>query len=89
MMHISVSFTFDAESMEEAQETVASWVVTPGVTLLGMQGTEQGMSHPVTMPMGGTIGGALLETAQRSPAPTPPLPPPTFPPPPIATAKGK
>ena len=80
MMHISVSFTFDAESMEEAQETVAAWVVTPGVTLLGMQGTEQGTLHPVTMTMGGTIGGALLETAQRPPAPTPP-PPPLGPPP--------
>ena len=72
MMEVSVSFTFEAESMEEAQRLVSTWTVHPGVKLFGMQGTEQGIKYPVEMPMGGTIGGALLVTAQQAAIPMPP-----------------
>jgi hypothetical protein len=66
-MHVSVSFAFEAESMDDAKEIVATWTVTPGVTLLGMSGIVEGLQQAVPIMEGGTIGGHLLVTAQRSP----------------------
>lgn len=75
MMLVSVSFTFEAESMADAQEIVASWQVTPGVRLLGLQGTESGLAQPVEITMGGTIGvGALKVKPPQSPPPVTPSP---------------
>ena len=65
-MLINVSFTFEAETMEEAQAIVATWTVPPGAQLVGLSGTVQGVQRPVTVAMGGTVGGALLRAAQRS-----------------------
>lgn len=64
-MLISVSFTFEAESIEEAQAIVASWTVTPGVRLTGLSGTTPGVQRPVEVTMGGTIGSAM-QAARRS-----------------------
>lgn len=64
-MLINVSFTFEAETIEEAQEIVATWTVTPGAQLLGLSGTVQGVQRPVRVAMGGTIGSAM-RAAQRA-----------------------
>lgn len=82
-MHVSVSFAFEAESMDDAREIVATWKVTPGVTLLGLAGVEQGLEQAVEITTGGTIGGHLLVTAQRSLADDmpPPIPASTLAPP--------
>ena len=75
-MQISVAFGFEAESMEEAQEIVATWKVSPGVVIFGMSGTVHGIAQPVEVTTGGTIGGTLLVKGQRSPAEDfPPMPP--------------
>ena len=80
-MDISVSFTFQADTIEEAKEVVATWKVSPGVTLLGLQGTVPGNARPVEIAMGGTIGGALLVTGQQPLySDLPPQPPPSSPP---------
>lgn len=76
-MQISVSFTFDCDDMEEAKQLVATWKVHPGVQLLGLSGTAHAIERPVVVAMGGTIGGHLLATAQRSYAEE--LPPPVEP----------
>lgn len=64
-MLISVTFTFEAESIEEAQDTVSTWAVTPGVQMLGLTGTVQGVQRPVNVRMGGSIGSSM-RAAQRS-----------------------
>jgi hypothetical protein len=61
---ISVTFTFEAESIEEAQDIVATWTVTPGVQMLGLLGTAQGARRPVNVRMGGAIGSSM-RAAQR------------------------
>lgn len=76
-MLINVSFTFEAETIEEAQDIVATWTVTPGAELLGLSGTVQGVRRPVKVAMGGTVGSAM-RAAQRpfadDPPPTPVTP---------------
>lgn len=76
-MMISVSFAFEADSIDEAKELVAKWTVTPGVTLTGLQGTEPGLVQPSTVLYGGSVGGAVFE-AQKVPQMIPP--PPVLPP---------
>ena len=64
-MLINVSFTFEAETIDEAQAIVATWTVTPGAQLVGLSGTVQGVQRPVVVAMGGTVGSAV-RAAQRS-----------------------
>lgn len=73
-MIVSVSFTFECESMEEAQDIVATWEVTPGVTMLGMQGTTVGAVKPAVMLMGGAIGPAPFAERAQMPPPVTPAP---------------
>ena len=75
-MLINVNFTFEAESIEEAQEIVATWEVTPNARLTGLAGMVQVVQNPVAVRMGGAVGGALREAMQRSTfAPAPGGPP--------------
>jgi hypothetical protein len=62
---INVNFTFEADSIEEAQEIVATWTVTPNARLTGLAGMVQAVQHPVAVTMGGAVGGALREATLR------------------------
>ena len=62
---INVNFTFDADSIEEAQDVVSTWTVTPNARLTGLAAMVQVVEHPVAVTMGGAVGGALREATQR------------------------
>jgi hypothetical protein len=76
-MLFSTNLSFEAESMEEAQQIMASWWVTAGTTIHSLMAADMGVLTPTTVTKSGPIGDALLISAQRaSPPPQPPLQPP-------------
>lgn len=65
-MVINVNFTFDADSIEEAEAIVATWTVTPNARLTGLAGMVQAVQNPSPVTMGGAVGGALHAATRRS-----------------------
>jgi hypothetical protein len=75
-MIITASFSFEAESLEEGEKIVSTWVVTPGVSLNGVQGTTvTHLAVPVQVGPTGSVGTALAVRKSRFvSAPQPPAP---------------
>lgn len=83
-MIITVSFSFEAESLEEGEAIVGTWKVSPGATLNGIQGTTIQVltGQPVQIGTTGNVGTAIAvrkadanNLAPRSPAPVSGVPP--------------
>lgn len=76
----SVNFTFEAADLEEAEELVGTWVVTPGTVLTSLQGTINPMFRPTQVGMDGKVGTAVAAARMPPPVPmlaaAPPQPPP-------------
>jgi hypothetical protein len=69
MSRFYVHFSFDADTLEEAEAILGTWKVTPGVTLMSLSGSVQSMTNgPQPIPYGGSVGAALKSAE--------PLPPP-------------
>lgn len=77
MTQFQASFTFEADTIEEAEAIVSTWEVTPGVVLMSLSGMVQALRYgPQPIPYGGSVAPAF--------AGGPPAPPslPYAPPPP-------
>jgi hypothetical protein len=80
----SVNFTFEAADLEEAQEVVGTWVVSPGTVLTSLQGTINPVFRPTPVGMDGKVGTAVAAAQMKesspvmAPAPPPQPPPPTL-----------
>jgi hypothetical protein len=76
----SVNFTFEAADLEEAQEIVGTWVVSPGTVLTSLQGTINPVFRPTAVGVDGKVGTAVAAAQMEQ---TPPVVMPAPPPPPV------
>jgi hypothetical protein len=81
----SVNFTFEAADLEEAQEIVGTWVVSPGTVLTSLQGTINPSFRPTPVGMDGKVGTAVAAAQMKESSPITPAPAPQ--PPPVAMPK--
>jgi hypothetical protein len=76
MTQFSATFTFEADTPEDAEEIVGQWTVTPDVTLVSVSGVVQVMqAGPQPIPYGGNVAAALDAQPPPPMPPPPPLPP--------------
>lgn len=73
---ISASFSFEAESLEEGEAIVGTWVVTPGTRLNGVQASlSRTPGGAVEVGSTGNVGTALaVAKSYRTGPPPPPAP---------------
>jgi hypothetical protein len=65
----TVAFTIQAESLDDAENIVSGWTVTPGATLTLIQGTVLSDQTPITVPDSG-----LIRDGEKRVQPPVPLP---------------
>jgi hypothetical protein len=79
MVPFSVMFTVEAESLEEAEAAVATWVVTPGTTLLSLMGSVMSQTTPLSIADGGAVSSGTQKRPPELPTDMAPVPLPAEP----------
>lgn len=71
MIQWQASFIFEAETVEEAKEIVGAWTVTPGVSLMALQGSINVINVvPQPILLGGPVAPAFASNDLPIPPPT-------------------